>query len=234
MRSECWNYFEKLPDVNNQARCMLIKRSPEFVRSPMDKECGRVIKLMGGSTSAMKNHLWNIHGVDINNCINTRNTDRTSTKNGYSNDDKEKPTPKNTASSSGNASVKKEPKESIKVSAPKRSLQQTKDEILARAASVEGISVQAMLNSRLLQAELSKYRFDMPTTCGSIINEIMAFYNSVKQEYKNELQELKLAEQKFSLTTDEWKNSLNMKRYLNVTLHSNDDSFVLGLLVSYF
>lgn len=69
----------------------------------------------------------------------------------------------------------------------------------------------------------------MPKSEVSIKNHIFNFAEEMKQELKAEIAELKSIKAKFSITVDEWTD-INIKRYLNVTLHDGKVSFKLGLI----
>ena len=45
---------------------------------------------------------------------------------------------------------------------------------------------------------------------------------------------MKLNGNKFSISTDEWSSLLNTKQFLNITLHSKDDSFKLKIKINFF
>ena len=61
------------------------------------------------------------------------------------------------------------------------------------------------------------------------MKNIMKFYEEKKTELKIYFQKRKL-ENKFSVTVDEWSD-INVRRYMNITIHSTAIFCVLGLVI---
>jgi len=117
-----------------------------------------------------------------------------------------------------------------RISFPKRN-QKSREEIFSRCAAVDRMSLHSMLNSNCVKAELSIHGHSMPKSFDTIKLDILLYYKDAVEEYKAYFNQLKNSKKRFSISTDEWSNMSTKKRYLNVSVHTVDDQFNLGIKV---
>lgn len=163
------------------------------------RKCGNNIKCKGSSTTPLINHLKR-HEIYIN---------------------------KRTSNQEETTSVK-----SSKIVNSQQILKFVKreslGELLAKCAAKDGFSIHAITNSSAIREFIHKRGFEMPRSRNTVKKLIIQFYEQKREELKNNLNTRKNNEQKFSITVDEWTD-INMKRYMNVTLHSKSSCYKLGL-----
>lgn len=172
------------------------------------KLCPSIIKCKGSSTSAMTSHLKRKHKITetVSDTIGNKTV--------------------NPISNTDNSVTPKKPKlqqQCIQSYVKKESL----SELLAKCAAKDGFSFKSITNSLAIQEFITKRGFPMPKSETTVKNLVLRFYEEKRDEMKTELTELKI-EKKFSITVDEWTD-IKSKRYLNVTLHTNEKCFKLGL-----
>lgn len=117
---------------------------------------------------------------------------------------------------------------------PKQHRKVTLGEILAEVAAVDGISLNAIVNSKYVKFYVSNHGYNMPKSTTTVKKEILKFYEIAVEEYKSIFANLLKSNKKFSITTDEWSNMLTLQRFINVTVHTGEDYFKLGLKVFLF
>ena len=106
--------------------------------------------------------------------------------------------------------------------------------IFARAAAIDMISLNAMKNSLVVKDSLTLHGHKMPKSEITIKREIIQFYHEKVEELRQLFEKLKQSGKKFSICTDEWTNMLSLRRFINVTVHTETDYFKLGLKVCNF
>jgi len=77
------------------------------------------------------------------------------------------------------------------ISFPKKN-QISLGEIFSRSASIDGMSINAMLNSNSVKAEVKMFNLEMPKSFQKIKKEILNFFEESKNEYKLILNEKKI------------------------------------------
>lgn len=117
---------------------------------------------------------------------------------------------------------------------PKKCSKMTIGEILAKAAAVDGMSLNAIINSEIVKFYVSYHGYNMPKSTTTVKKEILKFYEIAVEEYKTIFANILKSNKKFSITTDEWTNMFTLQRFINVTVHSDEDYFKLGLKVFLF
>lgn len=101
--------------------------------------------------------------------------------------------------------------------------------MLARLASRDGLSFRTICTSLDIRLGLISRRFsDIPKSVSGVSNAIKNYGNKVREQLKIEIKKLKLDDQKFSLTFDEW-TSIKNRRYLNLNVHTDKIFWNLGL-----
>ena len=163
--------------------------------------CGDIIQCRGGSTSPLINHLKR-HSIMI--------CKRTSVRDGECVDVSSKKIMQQSSLSSFFKNV-------------------TIGELLGKCAAKDGFSLNAILKSEALKEFIQKRGYVMPRSATTIHKHILDYYQLKIDDLKNKLHMLKAHGNKFSITVDEWTD-ISVKRYLNVTLHSKDDTYNLGLV----
>ena len=114
-------------------------------------------------------------------------------------------------------------------------LQTTKaDELIARAVVVDGTSMYAIAKSKMARSAGLYHKVSIPTSASAVAAQVMKFFLRVRKDVKEDILSLKSQENKFSITTDEWANMISKERFITITLHSGEEMFPLGLIVSKF
>lgn len=108
----------------------------------------------------------------------------------------------------------------------------TLGEILSRIASVDGMSIHAMLNSNCVKCEVHHHLYQMPKSASTIMLHITEFYEECVNEFKEIFKTLIDSGNRFSIATDEWSHPLSLRRYMNISVISNEKIYRLGLTVS--
>lgn len=179
--SSVWRYFLTNKD-QNKGKC---------------QKCSRIIKANGKSTSALHNHMKNIHNV------NTLKRD--------------------TDSSSSTICTPKLTK--IFGSAGSETLQ----EVIARMAALDGIPFLMFCTSEDIRKGLIARGFrDIPKSPNTIRKYVLNYAEEIRNKTIVQLGQLKSAGNKFSISSDEW-TSLRNRRFINVNLHSTNETWNLGL-----
>ena len=111
----------------------------------------------------------------------------------------------------------------------KRSL----DEIVSRLATVDGISIRAIIRSEFIRESIMKCGYVLPKNESDVMKLIYKDFETKKQIMINELQGKFKKNKRFSITLDEW-TSVAMKRFVNINLHDNEfKTLNLGLVRIY-
>lgn len=171
------------------------------------KQCSKIIKAAGGSTSGLHNHLKSQHKINL-------------LKRG-----KEK-------SEATSTSI-----QTVDVDSPSKMtsyLKKTVDgsfpAVVARMTARDGIPFIKFCTSQDLRTLLiAKGYRDIPKSLHTIKNIVLQYANKIKQDVVNEISQHKLSNEAFSLTLDEW-TSIKNRRYMNINVHrSNNKFWNLGL-----
>lgn len=102
-------------------------------------------------------------------------------------------------------------------------------ELLAKCAAKDGFSINAITNSSAIKELIQKRGYQMPRSTTTTTVLIMQFFEVKRKKLKTQLiSEIKNGA-KYSITVDEWTD-INIKRFLNVTLHGNGVAHNLGLI----
>lgn len=194
MSSAVWEYFTKVSaanSANNKAKC---------------KKCGTEVNNSKGSTSAMINHLRNIHKISCK-----RSHDDSVT---------------NVASTSGNENSILQQKTSIIDFMKKASLGEIVDEL----ATKDGFSIRAITRSNFIRHAISEKGYKLPKSENGTMALIHDEYEKKKKLYVSFFDEAKKKGEKFSITLDEWVSS-RQRRYMNINVHDKTGKVLnLGLV----
>lgn len=106
---------------------------------------------------------------------------------------------------------------------------ETLEEILAKCAAKSGFSIKGIVSSEAITGFIQSRGYTMPKSETTVIKYVMKFYEDKKAEMKVALLLQIKSGNRFSITVDEWSD-INMRRYINVTLHSSVRAYVLGLV----
>ena len=103
------------------------------------------------------------------------------------------------------------------------------EELLVKCAAYDGLSIHAMRYSSAIAEFITKRHYKMPSSEKTIKKLIIGTAKERKLELKDKIPRINQSGTRFSITIDEW-TSCNFKRYLNETLHCQEDSYKLGLI----
>lgn len=105
---------------------------------------------------------------------------------------------------------------------------ETLDQVLSRMAALDGIPFQLFCTSEDIRKGLLARGFtDIPQSPNTIRKYILRYADKIRNETIVRFNKLKEGN-KFSATTDEWSSTRN-RRYINVNIHSKDETWNLGL-----
>lgn len=105
----------------------------------------------------------------------------------------------------------------------------TLDQVLARMASLDGIRFQLFCTSEDIRKGLAARGFkDIPKSPNTIRKRVLRYAEKIRNETIEQFHKLKSEGNKFSVTSDEW-TSIRNRRFINVNLHSKDETWNLGL-----
>lgn len=171
-------------------------------KNPGEAKCSKCNKSIGwkSSTTPMINHLRLIHDIRTNLTCQPNDEDIQSTIIGS-------PIPSTSKKSKLECN-------SVLNFLKKESL----NEILARIAAVDGMSIKAIAKSRAIIGYVTQRGYKMPKSPTTISNRINKFYETKRDQLREVFKKLKQANRKFSITVDEWTDCTFL-RYLNVTAH---------------
>jgi len=190
MSAPVWKYFTKISDANcsnNRAKCT---------------KCGSDVNNSRGSTSAMVNHMRNIHKIC---CKRTYNSDTNVSSPGL---------------------IEKSLQKTISGFIKKPSL----GEIVEELATKDGFSIRGITRSNFIRQAISDKGFKLPKSENGIMTLIHAEYEKKKILYVKYFDEAKKKGEKFSITLDEWTSS-RQRRYMNINVHDQTRNvFNLGLV----
>ena len=106
----------------------------------------------------------------------------------------------------------------------------TLEEIVAKMAAIDGISIRAITKSEEIRMGISSRGFKLPKSESAVMELVHNFAKSKKQEIIQEIESEVSGGLKFSITLDEW-TSFATRRYLNINLHKTNSSVInLGLV----
>lgn len=172
-----WSYFDR--DGKEKARC---------------RKCPKLLSCKGSSTSALLNHIRNVHNINVSSNSNNNEgeeADRSATKN--------------------------ESFPLLRYVSQKESI----GEIFARCVAEDGLSVRALKRSKVVLAYLHSKNLNMPASETTIWQKIYEFFELKQMELKNHLIKLKETNHRFSIVVDEWSD-ISYTKYVNITVRSFD------------
>lgn len=102
-------------------------------------------------------------------------------------------------------------------------------EIIGKCAALDGFSFHAIYKSEAIRGFVNSQNYAMPKSVPSIRKNVLVCFEEKKAETMQKILKHLTSKEKFSITVDEWTDVL-MRRYLNVTVHTVSDHFVLGLV----
>lgn len=169
-------------------------------------KCMRIIKTEGSSTSSMHSHMKNKHKINtLKRLINV-----------------------NISSDINNNVGSSTPANKVKINdffAEKEYL----EEVIARMASLDGISFNLFCTSEDIRKGLIARGFkNIPTSPNTIRKYVLSYAEKIRKATTTQFDKLKSEGNKFSVTSDEW-TSLRNRRYINVNIHSDKETWNLGL-----
>ncbi|KAL0850731.1 hypothetical protein ABMA28_006673 [Loxostege sticticalis] len=179
-RSSVWRHFLRARDKNS-AKC---------------KECNKILKCVGGSTSGLHKHLKNVHelrgeehGKDLSNQLHQE---------------------------SGNPSTSRKRKISDYFESSTNPSMET---MISRMVALDGMPFRVLANSDDQRLLFQKVGHKLPKSANSIRALVFEQYHQKKKELMQEIEKLKANKEKFAISFDEWTSSRN-RRYLSLILHS--------------
>lgn len=103
------------------------------------------------------------------------------------------------------------------------------DEVISRMAALDGISFQLFCTSEDIRKGLIARGFkDVPKSPNTIRKYVLDFAERIRNKTISRFNQMKLKGHKFSASSDEW-TSLRNRRFINVNVHSTNETFNLGL-----
>ena len=171
------------------------------------KQCTKKIKAVGGSTSGLHGHLKSQHNINLLKRRKEKSDDTSTSIQTVDVDSRSKIT----------SYLKKTSDESFPA-------------VVARMTARDGIPFSKFCTSQDLRMLLiAKGYGDIPKSPNTIKNIVLQYADKIKQEVVHEISQLKLSNEAFSLTLDEWTSNKN-RRYMNINVHrSNNKFWNLGL-----
>lgn len=167
--SSAWKYFDKNND-KNEIKC---------------KNCPKVYKCHGSTTSSLLYHLRKIHNINVESC-------------------------KDGSEKSEMGPIDKY---------VKKSCMDTIGETICRSLAEDGMSVNTIRKSKIIN-EYFKFRgFTMPCSNSTIWNHVEKYFLAKKAEVIGDLKNIISGNGRLSISVDEWTDISHYK-YLNVTLRS--------------
>lgn len=191
-KSSVWFYFLRATD-GSTAKC---------------KQCNRILKAAGSSTSSLRNHLRSKHSIDLKE--NTKSTTE--------------PIPSTSAVDpyvfKGNEDTQTDP------SKPKKhkithffTKLHSVENVVSKMAALDGLPFKTFCSSEELRKLFSKSGYKLPSSPNSIKNMVIKANDELRNSIIKELEELKSDGVRFAITLDEWTSNRN-RRYINVNLFS--------------
>ena len=105
----------------------------------------------------------------------------------------------------------------------------TLSEIISKLAAIDRFSFNQISKSEFIRQSIAVKGFNLARNSSDIMQLMMDFYIQKKGELIKKISTLKLNDQKFSISIDEW-TSVNNKRYIDVHMYySSKESANLGL-----
>lgn len=113
------------------------------------------------------------------------------------------------------------------------SSRKTAGEIFARVAAVDGMSLKSIVSSQCVAVQLKEHKLVVVKSPTTVRKEIINFAVLIRDRYKKLFTKMANDGLRFSLSTDEWTNTMTMRRYINVSILTDSRVFKLGLYVSF-
>lgn len=101
--------------------------------------------------------------------------------------------------------------------------------VMSRMTALDGVSFRLLANSHDIRRAFTSDGYAIPESANTIRELVLRFASGVRQDMTKKFALLKAAGCRFSLTMDEW-TSIRGRRYANVNLHSDGQTFCLGLV----
>lgn len=169
------------------------------------KTCNKELSIRGSSTTGLIRHLEGVHNI-----LPKRRSDLNENTIGESSAE---PTPKKLNNSILNF-VKRE----------------SLEELVARMAAHDGISINAINKSSFIRQSLRQRGFNVPDSPTTTMKLVHKFFATVNQGILDKIKKLKKQEEKFSISVDEGSSFINRK-YLNIIIYYQDGTYDnLGLV----
>ena len=184
MSSSVWENFIKLD--SDSARC---------------KQCNKVLKCKGFSTSGLIRHLTHVH--------------KTST-----------PQKRKVELDCSESSKKPCARPITELLVKKETCQ----EIISKLVAVDGFTINGVTRSDFIRTAIRDRGFKLPKNPSDVKNKILLHHSELIDNTKFEIKKLIEEENKFAITFDEY-TSVRNRRYLNINLHGADAKvWCLGLV----
>lgn len=110
--------------------------------------------------------------------------------------------------------------------------QQTKPsrmEVIAELAAKDGFSIQQIRDSNFIRAGIKRlYDYELPQSSTTLMKEVTNFADLKQDELGKTFLAYVKSGKRFSVSFDEW-TSRRGRRYCNVTLHTNEQKYCLGV-----
>lgn len=104
------------------------------------------------------------------------------------------------------------------------------EEIVARLCAEDGFSIHSITNSSFIRESIKNRGYSLPKNESDVMGLIFKMYDKVVEEIKNDIASEIADGKKYSLSVDDW-TSIGNKKFMNVNVHKDDDSFCnLGLV----
>jgi len=103
------------------------------------------------------------------------------------------------------------------------------EESLAKLAAVDGFSMYSIAKSEFIRRSMQDSGLKLPKNSSDISALIHKFFERVRSEYIEKHNLLKKENKKISISIDEW-TSLRNRRYMNVHVYNDVNSYDLGLV----
>lgn len=164
-------------------------------------KCSAIIQCKGKSTSGLIRHLKNAHKFDEETMKRPSTTELE------------------------NVNKKKYVQHKIDVFLVK----ETREEIVAKLASVDGLSAYTIANSKFIRRSLAEKKMLLPSTPSQVMNMVHKQYDIAKERVMQVIAEKVKKGERFSISLDEY-TSLRNRRYVNINLHALGVFWNLGMV----
>ncbi|XP_050339106.1 uncharacterized protein LOC126765534 [Bactrocera neohumeralis] len=101
--------------------------------------------------------------------------------------------------------------------------------IMASLVAVDGLAFSTIAQSKQIRKGMEARKFKVPKSDTTIRKYVMEYFEECHERVKKEIIDLKVKNNRFSISFDEWTSVAN-KRYLNLILHGQKNIWNLGLV----